>query len=69
MNKVSPTAEAEFTTLFMIGKQWISLCQALIKPGYSQLPTTLITGNENAANLCNDNLKQNQSKSIDIRFY
>ena len=66
---VSSAAEAELAALFMTGKQCIPLRQALIELGHPQPATPLITDNETAANLSNDNLKQKHSKSMDMRFY
>ena len=66
---VSSAAEAELAALFMVGKQCIPLRQALIELGHPQPPTPLITDNETAANLSNNNLKQKHSKSMDMRFY
>ena len=43
--------------------------QALIELGHPQPPTPLITDNETAANLSNNNLNQKHSKSMDMRFY
>ena len=66
---VSSVSEAELAALFMTAKHCIPMRQALLELGHPQPPTTLITDNETAKNLCNDNLKQKHSKSMDMRFF
>ena len=66
---MSSAAEDELTAIFIVGKQYIPLRQALIELDHPQPPTPLITDNETVVNISNDNLKQKHSKSMDMHFY
>jgi len=66
---VLSAAEAEYAAVSKNAREGIYERQILEAMGYSQPATTILTDNEVAIGLTYDTLKQNASKSIDIRFH
>ena len=66
---VSSAAEAETGGLFTNMKEATILRTTLQEMGYKQPPTPIQVDNSTACGIANDNIKVQQSKAIDMRFY
>ena len=66
---VSSAAEAEVGGLFQGGKDGVLLRQTLTDMGWPQTATRLTTDNSTARGIVNDSIKQQRSRTIDMRFY
>jgi hypothetical protein len=70
MNAVlSSASEAEIGAIFENTKQATILWTTLEEMGYLQPPTPVQTDNSTACGIANDNIKQQRSRAIDMRFY
>ena len=65
----SSVAEAEYATLFLIGKAVTSARLMLEDLGYPQANINLICDNSCAVGIANDTVKQKRSKAIDMRYH
>ena len=66
---VSSAAEAETGGLFSNMKEATILRTTLNEMGYKQPPTPVQVDNSTACGIANDNIKIQQSKAINMRFY
>jgi hypothetical protein len=66
---LSSASEAEIGTLFHNGKRATILRTTLHEMGYLQPATPMQTNNSTACGIANNNIKQQQSWAIDMRFY
>jgi hypothetical protein len=66
---VSSTAEAELGALFHNGREARPIRATLEEMGHPQPPTIIETGNNAAAGIINDFIKQKWSKAMDMRFH
>jgi hypothetical protein len=70
MNAVLASAsEAEIGALFENTRKATILRTTLEEMGYPQPPTLVQTDNSTACSIANDNIKQQRSHAIDMRFY
>jgi hypothetical protein len=70
MNAILASAsEAEIGALFENTRKATMLRTTLEEMGYPQPPTPVQTDNSTACGIANDNIKQQQSRAIDMRFY
>ena len=66
---LSSAAEAETAALFTNMKEAVILRTMLDEMGHPQPPTPVQVDNSTACGIANDNIKQQRSKAIDMRFY
>jgi hypothetical protein len=66
---LSSASEAEIGALFENCKKAAILCITLDELGYTQPATPIQTDNSTACGIANDNIKQQRSRAIDMRFY
>ena len=66
---VSSAAEAETGGLFTNMKEAVILRTTLEEMGHPQPPTPIQVDNSTAAGIANDNIRQQRSRAIDMRFY
>lgn len=66
---VSSAAEAEVGGLFINAKEGTVIRTTLEEMGWPQQPTPLQTDNTTANGIANDNIKQQRSRAMDMRFY
>ena len=66
---VSSAAEAEIGGLFVGTKQGVIIRQTLEDMGWPQDATPVTVDNTTAAGIINDDIKQQRSRAIDMRFY
>jgi hypothetical protein len=66
---LSSAAEAEIGALYENTKKAAILCVTLEEMGYPQPATPVQTDNSTACGIANDNIKQQRSRAIDMRFY
>jgi hypothetical protein len=66
---LSSAAEAEIGALYENTKKAAILCVTLEQMGYPQPATAVQTDNSTACGIANNNIKQQQSRAIDMRFY
>ena len=66
---MSSAAEAEIGGLFINSKTACHSRNMLNNLKHKQPPTPIQTDNETAEGFVHDNIKRNQSKSMDMRFY
>jgi hypothetical protein len=66
---LSSASEAEIGALFENTKRATILRTTLEEMGYLQPPTPVQTDNSTACGIANDNIKQQRSRAIDMRFY
>jgi hypothetical protein len=66
---MSSAAEAEIASLFTNAKEATILRTILDEMGHPQPPTPIQTDNSTASGIANDNIKQQRSRAIDMRFY
>jgi hypothetical protein len=70
MNVVLASAsEAEIGALYKNTRKASILCTTHEEMGYRQPPTPVQTDNSTACRIANDNIKQQQLRAIDMRFY
>ena len=68
-NVMSLAAEAECSALFNNHREAIAIRNTLEEMGHTQPPTTVQVDNTTAVGFANQQIKQKQSKSMDMRFY
>jgi hypothetical protein len=66
---LSSASEAEIGAIFENTKRATILRTTLEEMGYPQPPTPVQTDNSTACGIANDNIKQQRSRAIDMRFY
>ena len=66
---MASAAEAECGALFNNTKEGVVLRNTLIEMGHPQPPTPVQVDNSTAYGFANKQIKQKQSKSMDMRFY
>jgi predicted transposase YdaD len=66
---LSSASEAEIGALFENTKCATILRMTIEEMGYPQPPTPVQTDNSMACGIANDNIKQQRSRAIDMRFY
>jgi hypothetical protein len=66
---MSSAAKAEIAGLFIKAKEGKVLCNTLDELGYPQEATPIQTDNSTASGITNDTINQQQSRSMDMRFY
>jgi hypothetical protein len=66
---LSSTSKAEIGALYENTKKAAILCITLHEMGHPQPATTVQTNNSTACSITNDNIKQQRSHAIDMRFY
>jgi hypothetical protein len=66
---LSSASEAEIGALFENTKRATILRTTLEEMGFPQPPTPVQTDNSTACGIANDNIKQQRSRAIDMRFY
>lgn len=66
---MASTADVEKAALFMNSKLTVPIQQALFKMGHPQPATKVKTINSTADGYVNATIKQNRSKTIDMRLY
>ena len=65
----SSTAEAELAALFLKAKEAIRIRQTLIDLEHLQPPADIVTDNSIAAGIVQEKLKQNKSRSMNMRYF
>ena len=68
-NVVASTAEEDIGESFINAQEEVPECTTLIKMGYPQPPTKIQVDNTTSNAFTKKNLKHNQSKAINVRFY
>ena len=68
-NVIASASEAECGTLFNNTKEAVSLRTTLHKMGHPQPPTPIKVDNSIAVGFVNKQIKQQKSKSMDMRYY
>jgi hypothetical protein len=66
---LSSASEAEIGALYENTKKAAILCVTLEEMGYPQPATPVKTDNSTACGIANDNIKQQRSRAIDMRFH
>jgi hypothetical protein len=66
---LASASEVEIGALYENTKKAAILHVTLEEMGYPQPPTSVQTENSTACSIANDNIKQQQSQAIDMRFY
>jgi hypothetical protein len=66
---VASVAEAEYASLFTVGKEAISARHTLEDLGHSQRATVIMCDNSCAVGISNATVKQKRSKAIDMRYH
>jgi hypothetical protein len=66
---LSSASEAEIGALYENTKKAAILCVTLEEMGYPQPATPVQTDNSTACGIAKDNIKQQHSQAIDMRFY
>ena len=67
-NAMSSATEAELA-MYMNAKEAVPIRNILEELGHKQPPTAIVTGNAVAEGIINKTVKQQKSKSMDMRFY
>jgi len=65
---VSSTTEAKLAALFHNGKEACPMQIALEEKGHPKPPTPIVTNNQTASGIANDDVRQKRPKAIDLRF-
>jgi len=68
-NVLASAAEAELAGLFINSQEAIPERYTLEELGHEQKATPIVTDNATATGIANDNIKQRQSKSMEMRFF
>ena len=66
---MASAAEAELGLLFYNGQEAIPLRHALMEMGHKQPPTPIATDNSTAHGIVTSSIKQQKSKSMQMRFH
>eukprot|EP00957_Ditylum_brightwellii_P199543 15211355-Ditylum_brightwellii.AAC.1 len=66
---MASAAEAECSSLYENGREATPLRMALKEMGHPQPATPIATDNNTAEGIMNANVRQKQSKAINMRFY
>ena len=66
---MSSACEAEIASIFTNAKEGFILRTILIEMGHPQNATPILTDNSTASGIANENIKQQRSRAIDMRFY
>ena len=65
----SAASEAEYGALFVNGKEGTIMRNTLDGMGYPQPSTVIVTDNSTADGIANDTIKQQRSRTIDMRYH